>query len=154
MVQLAIGHIDKLKIDDREIRKNSPSYSYETFKELKMENPTADLIWIMGTDTFSNIETWFKYEKFLDEVNILLLKRPGFEVDENSFVNDLFKSKRTMRFSDFFGSTGNIFLLNINPIEITSTEIRNLIRNEKNVTKFLNPEVHAVIKEYKLYESK
>ena len=74
MVQLAIGHIDKLKIDDREIRKNSPSYSYETFKELKTENPTPDLIWIMGTDTFSNIETWFKYEKFLDEVNILLLK--------------------------------------------------------------------------------
>ena len=84
----------------------------------------------------------------------LLEKRPGFDVDENSFVKDLFKSKRIMKFSDFFGSTGNIFLLNINPIEITSTEIRNLIRNEKNVTKFLNPEVHAVIKEYKLYESK
>ena len=51
MTKLALGHIDKVKIDDREIIKETPSYAFLTFKELQKENPNDTLLWIMVSDS-------------------------------------------------------------------------------------------------------
>ena len=152
MVELALKHIDKLRIDDREIKKSSPSYAYETLIELQKENPDDDLIWIMGTDSFLEIETWFEYKKFLQEVNIMVLERPGFVIKEESFVYNLLQSKKVEKLSELESSKGHVFLLKINPIEITSTDIRCLIRDGEDVSKFLDPHVYKIIRENKLYE--
>ena len=41
-----------------------------TFKELQKENPNDTLLWIMGSDSYSKIDTWYNYEEFLEEVNL------------------------------------------------------------------------------------
>ena len=152
LVNLALSHINNLIIDERETLKKSPSYAYLTFKEIQKENPNDTLVWIMGMDSFLEIETWYEYENFLEEVNLLILERPGYELDETSFIQNLLKAKRIYNFQEFKDSKGKIFILPIDPIEVTSTKIRELISNNEDVSALLDGDVYQFIKDQNLYK--
>tara|TARA_Y100000768_G_scaffold223966_1_gene169078 strand:+ start:2553 stop:3182 length:630 start_codon:yes stop_codon:yes gene_type:complete len=152
MVELALSHLGKLRIDSREILKSSPSYAYETLSELRTEYPDDNLIWIMGVDSFIKIETWFEYGKFLEAINFIILERPGFKIDDESFAGKTYKNKKIARLSESFAGVGKIFFLKINPIEITSTNIRELISKNLDASKFLDPRIHKIINSKGLYK--
>ena len=103
-------------------------------------------------DSFLEIETWYEYEHFVDEVNLLVLERPGYEIDETSFVQKLLKAKRILNFQEFKDSKGKIFILPIDPIEVTSTEVRELIANSEDVSALLDSDVYQFIKDQNLYK--
>ena len=62
MVSSAFKNIDKVVIDDREIKKKDPSYAISTLKELIKENQEHSFIWIMGSDSFAGINSWYKWK--------------------------------------------------------------------------------------------
>ena len=103
-------------------------------------------------DSFLKIETWYEYENFLEEVNLLILERPGYEVDETSFVQNLLEAKRILNFQEFKDSKGKIFILPIDPIKVTSTKIRELISNNEDVSALLDNNVYKFIKDQNLYK--
>lgn len=151
LVHLALGHIKNLRIDDREVQKKSPSYAYLTYQEIKNENPKDDLVWIMGSDSFLDLENWYEHVKFLEEVNILVLERPGHTIEESSDISRRLKDKIVLNVEELKNSKGKIFFLKINPIKITSTDIRELIKNDEDVSDLLNKEVYDFIKNKNLY---
>ena len=151
LVHLALGHIKNLRIDDREVQKKSPSYAYLTYQEIKNENPKDDLVWIMGSDSFLDLENWYEHVKFLEEVNILVLERPGHTIEESSDISRRLKDKIVLNVEELKNSKGKIFFLKINPIKITSTDIRELIKNDEDVSDLLNEEVYDFIKNKNLY---
>jgi nicotinate-nucleotide adenylyltransferase len=153
MTELALGNIANLTIDDREVKKKAPSYAYLTLQELKKENPDDILVWIMGSDSFANIDTWYCYEEFIDEVNLLVLERPGYSIQKQSIADNILRSKQTFDLSDLKKNNNKIFLLKINPIEINSTEIRKLIANNEDAAEFLHPNVYQFIKTNNLYKN-
>ena len=153
MTELALGDIANLTIDDREVKKKAPSYAYLTLQELKKENPDDILVWIMGSDSFANIDTWYCYEEFIDEVNLLVLERPGYSIQKQSIADNILRSKQTFDLSDLKKNNNKIFLLKINPIEINSTEIRKLIANNEDTAEFLHPNVYQFIKTNNLYKN-
>ena len=153
MTELALGNIANLTIDDREVEKKAPSYAYLTLQELKKENPDDILVWIMGSDSFANIDTWYCYEEFMDEVNLLVLERPGYSIQKQSIADNILRSKQTFDLSDFKKNNNKIFLLKINPIKINSTEIRELIANNEDAAEFLHPNVYQFIKKNNLYKN-
>ena len=152
MTKLALGHIDKVKIDDREIIKETPSYALLTFKELQKENPNDTLLWIMGSDSYSKIDTWHRYEEFIEEVNLVILSRPDCPIKKDSFAERLLETRKIDDVKGFENQTCKILLLSINPIKLTSTEIRTMISNKNDVSKSLNQDVYKLIKENNLYE--
>ena len=152
MTKLALGHIDKVKIDDREIIKETPSYAFLTFKELQKENPNDTLLWIMGSDSYSKIDTWHRYEEFIQEVNLVILSRPDCPIRKDSFAERLLETRKIDDVKGFENQTCKILLLSINPIKLTSTEIRTMISNKNDVSKSLNQDVYKLIKENNLYE--
>ena len=152
MTKLALGHIDKVKIDDREIIKETPSYAFLTFKELQKENPNDTLLWIMGSDSYSKIDTWHRYEEFIEEVNLVILSRPDCPIRKDSFAERLLETRKIDDVKGFENQTCKILLLSINPIKLTSTEIRTMISNKNDVSKSLNQDVYKLIKENNLYE--
>ena len=103
-------------------------------------------------DSFLEIETWYEYENFLEEVNLLILERPGYEVDETSFIQNLLKAKRILNFQEFKDSKGKILILPVDPIEVTSTEVRELIANNEDVSTLLDSDVYQFIKDQNLYK--
>ena len=152
MTKLALGHIDKVKIDDRVIIKETPSYALLTFKELQKENPNDTLLWIMGSDSYSKIDTWHRYEEFIEEVNLVILSRPDCPIKKDSFAERLLETRKIDDVKGFENQTCKILLLSINPIKLTSTEIRTMISNKNDVSKSLNQDVYKLIKENNLYE--
>ena len=152
MTKLALGNTANLTIDDREVKKKAPSYAYSTLQELKKENPDDILVWIMGSDSFASIDSWYCYQEFIDEVNLLVLERPGYSIQKQSIAYNILRSNQTFDLSDFKKDDNKIFLLKINPIEINSTEIRKLIANNEDATEFLHPNVYQFIKTNNLYK--
>lgn len=151
MVEIALGHIPNLKIDDRELIKNSPSFAYETLVDLKHDYSEDTLLWIMGTDSFLEIETWFAYESFINESHILILQRPNSTIEIDNPYKTRIKQKKQIVKMDFKDLSKSIYLLNINPIEITSTEIRKRIANNENISDLVHSDVNKLIQRNNLY---
>ena len=153
MARNTLGHIKNLKIDDRELIKNSPSFAYETLLELKRDYPEDNFLWIMGTDSFDGIATWYSYKKFVNESNLLILQRPNLNIQtSNPFESEIKKMKRIAK-TDFEDGTTSIFLLDIEPIEITSTEIRKMVANNENIAELVHPKVNKLIQRNNLYQT-
>lgn len=152
MVSSAFQDIDKVIIDDREIKKNDPSYAISTLKELLEENEDNSLVWIMGSDAFSEIDSWYQWQDFIEMVNIIVMVRPNHEISMDSEAFNIMSTRQTIDKESLHAGRGKIYLLKIRPIEITSTEIRNKIIEGKDVSEFLLEEVNELISKGNLYQ--
>ena len=152
MVSSAFHDIDKVVIDDREIKKNDPSYAISTLKELIEENEDNSLVWIMGSDAFSEIDSWYQWQDFVEMVNIIVMVRPNHEISMDSEAFNIMSTRQTIDKESLHAGRGKIYLLKIRPIEITSTEIRNKIIEGKDVSEFLLEEVNELISKGNLYQ--
>ena len=70
MVSSAFKSSENVVIDNREIKKKDPSYAISTLRELIEENPEHSLVWIMGSDAFAEIDSWYQWEDFIKMINI------------------------------------------------------------------------------------
>lgn len=91
------------------------SYSYNVMKEL-IEINDANYYFIIGSDSINNLHTWFEYEKFLQLVNLVVFKRPGYDID--LIMLEEYRNK----------TSKEIFYYDDLQMEISSTNIRNLIK--------------------------
>ena len=152
MVSAAFKDIDKVLIDDREIRKKDPSYAISTLEQLIEENLNHSLVWIMGSDAFSEIDSWHKWEDFIKMVNIIVMVRPNHEIPKDSEAYKLLSKSHTIDKGSLNSGREKIYLLRIKPIEISSTDIRNKINKRKDVSEFLLEEVNELIAKRNLYQ--
>ena len=58
MLRLALAGCPQIEVSDLELKREGPSYTYETILHLRKEYPDATLILFMGTDMFLSIHTW------------------------------------------------------------------------------------------------
>ncbi len=107
----------------------------------------------MGTDSFDEIETWYSYEKFVNESNLLILQRPNSYIQTSNPFESEIKNMSRIAKPDFEDGTSSIFLLDIEPIEITSTEIRQMVANNENIDELVHPKVNKLIQRNNLYQT-
>ena len=152
MVTSAFKDVDKVVIDNREIRKKDTSYAISTLKELIEENVDHSLVWIMGSDAFSEIDSWYQWQDFIKMVNIIVMVRPNHEIPFDSEAYKLLSKSHTIDKGSLNSGSEKIYLLRIRPIEISSTDIRNKINEGKDVSEFLLEEVNELITKRNLYQ--
>ena len=115
----AIEGENKLRCSIIEFHLPRPSYTIDTLAYLKEKYPEHNFNIIMGSDSFQNIKKWKNYELLIAEYPILVYKRPGFEIN-----NKL---------------QANITVLDAPLLEISSTNIREMIKKGKSI-RFLVPD--------------
>ena len=120
LIDIAIEGEKKLRTSTIEFSLPTPSYTSDTLIYLKEKYSENNFSIIMGSDSFQNITKWRNYELLLSNYRILVYQRPRFLIENN------------------FGE--NIILLNAPLVDISSTRIRELIKNGKSI-KFLVPDV-------------
>jgi nicotinate-nucleotide adenylyltransferase len=152
MVTSAFKSVDRVVIDDREIRKKDPSYAVSTLKELIQENPDRSLVWIMGSDAFAQIDSWYQWKDFIKMVNIIVMVRPNHEIPIGSEAYKLLRKNHIIDKDSLSSGREKIYLLRIRPIEIRSTDVRNKINKGKDVSEFLLEEVNELINKRNLYQ--
>ena len=83
MLALAIQDQRGLLVDRRELRREGPSYTVDTLRELRGElGPHVPLVWMIGSDSLFELDTWHRWRGLFDLAHILAVGRPGARLDE------------------------------------------------------------------------
>ena len=151
MVNLAFKGINQISGDEREIHREGPSYAIHTATEILEEYHQDNIIWIMGSDAFSEIDTWFEWEDFLNIINILVMARPGSEIDSTSMAGTLILERQTSNIDDLSHGAGKILIVDIDPINISSTQVRSNLAAGETVNELILEDVSDYIDSGKLY---
>jgi nicotinate-nucleotide adenylyltransferase len=133
LVQLALEGETKLKASNIEFKLPKPSYTVNTLAYLAEKYPSHHFTIIMGSDGFQNINKWHNAEVILKNYPILVYKRPGFDI------------------TDTFGAS--VRELEAPLLQISSTHIRKLIRENKSIRYLVPDSVQQEIEKQHYYKS-
>jgi len=146
MLKLAITTYKDLEIDDSEIKKGGKSYTIDTIKKFKANNPNTTLCLIIGIDNFIGLKTWKNWQYFDKFVHLIILQRPNYKNDndnDNNFTQtydkDLLKKQKN----------GLLYFASAPLINISATNIRYKITANENLEKDLPITVINYIKNIK-----
>ncbi|MGB0423418.1 MAG: nicotinate (nicotinamide) nucleotide adenylyltransferase [Flavobacteriales bacterium] len=139
MVELAT--FDNLKVWAKDIEFNlpQPNYTINTLNHLKEEHPDASFTLMMGEDNLKSLHKWKSYEEIISNYNILVYPRAQEEGKQVSKDQNVDMSRITMCQAPV--------------MNISSTFVRNCIKNQKDIRYLVVDEVIEYISEHKLYEA-
>ena len=125
MVQLAVKNYPKMRASNVEFSLPKPSYTIDTLTYLKEKYPNYSFALIMGEDNLDSLPKWKNAEKLMSDYQIIVYPRT-FEGEKKDCE---------------YLQHENISMVNAPIIELSATEIRNMIKEGKNVRPMLPPEV-------------
>ena len=152
MVKKAIIDTPLLSVDDIELRRDKPSYTFDTLYSIQQQLSEQDtLFFILGWDAFCILPTWHRWQELLMYCHILVLQRPHVSAKIPSELSHFLKNK-LVDYQHMTGRVGKIAYLQQTPLDISSTKIRTLLTEGRSV-QFLLPEtVLNYINQHKLYQ--
>lgn len=163
MVRLCFGNKPGFRISDVELSRKGPSYTIDTLRYFSSHcDSQHELMMVVGADAFFEIHTWRAFGGILEQVPLIVVMRPGDEdngdklcIDKaNAYLKDKVATGYQWNpsrscFQHSFKK--NIYLFQGRSWFISSTEIRNRVKNGKNVSSLVQKEVYDYIKEKGLY---
>ncbi|MCX5871950.1 MAG: nicotinate-nucleotide adenylyltransferase [Deltaproteobacteria bacterium] len=152
MTTLACAGNHRFEVSGLELNFAAPSYTVNTLKHFRAER-VNDIYFIMGSDSLSEISTWKDYENLFILANFIVVDRPGISFSEawNNIPIKLLKN--FSQDHDHFTHTSGTLMIpsSIKGLDISSTEIRTLVKNGLSA-KYLTPDpVLDYIREHNLY---
>ena len=130
MVTAAIEGQAGFIIDDREIHRDGPSYSVDTLIDLRAEYPHRSICLIVGMDAFLSLPKWYQWRELLQLAHLIVAHRPGWRAPDMGPLGELLVDRGTGRVGDLHEArAGSIYIHAVTQLEISSSEIRSLIRS-------------------------
>jgi nicotinate-nucleotide adenylyltransferase len=140
MVQVATQAQHGFVVDDRELRRAGPSYSVDTLSALRSEYPLRPLAMIIGMDAFLGLQKWYQWREILQLAHIVVAHRPGWRAPDVGPLGELLADRGTHRIGDLHqAKSGHIYIHDVTQLEISSTDIRELIAVGRD-PRFLMPD--------------
>lgn len=130
LVQEAIRGYDKFRASDFEFGLPRPSYMVNTLRALREAYPSHTFTLIIGSDNWETFPRWHKHKELLAENHLLIYPRPDYPLKES-------------------GIPSNVKLTHAPMMEISSTFIRQALRQGKDVRYFLPHGIYHLLKETK-----
>jgi len=141
MVRAATSGQPGFVVDDREMRRDGPSYTIDTLVSLRKEHPDASLGLIIGMDAFLGLTSWYRWDELLDLAHIIVAHRPGWRAPDMGALGDIIDRHGTHHIDDLHdNSHGQIHIHAVTQLEISSTEIRDIVAAGRD-PRFLMPDV-------------
>ena len=154
MTSLAFRDIEKTVVDNRENLRTGPSHAIETVKQIIAEEGKTKVILIVGSDSFDGIHSWYKWRELISLVDFLILKRLDMPLSKNKNVQDLISPTRFSEDLLLDRKAKSIFEIEMTPLRISSSLIRENIAKGKSIDNLINPLVKDYLKKHGLYGSK
>lgn len=134
MLLLACNDCNYFDVEDVDVKSKKTLYASDTFKLIydKYNSESVEIYFIMGSDNFAKMSTWKDYDEIIKLYRYVVIERPNYKenVNQSNIIYYKLEQKEDM----------------------SATKIRNLIKNKKETTLYLNNKVAEYIKENKLYE--
>lgn len=141
MTSLATMSNDKFIVSDFEIKKRDRSYSTETLKEFHKIYPNTEFYFITGTDAVVDLPNWHEPKELLKLCKFIAVSRPG--MGKESIENKIQEIMSELN--------GNIELLEVPMLQISSTDIRERFKKGKSAKYLLSEIVEQYIYKNNLY---
>ena len=140
MVGLALDGQSGFVLDERELDRDGPSYSVDTLESLKDDYPSTALCLIVGMDAFLGLPRWNRWQRIFELAHVVVAHRPGWRVPYRGPLGEILRARRSRDGKELHAvDAGRIYVHPVTQLEISSTEIRDLIRSG-NDPRFLLPE--------------
>jgi nicotinate-nucleotide adenylyltransferase len=154
MVESAVAGVSPLVVDDRELKRDKPSYTIDTLELMRAEMAAEDqLFLLLGWDAFCGLPTWHRWEELLQHCHILVLQRPDADAEPPDALRNLLAARSVSDPLGLKGPGGQITFVWQTPLAVSATQIRHLLASGKSV-RFLVPDaVLAYIDAHGLYRA-
>ena len=133
MVRLAVEEDDRFRASDIEFRLPTPSYTIDTLAYLEEKNPGRDFQLVMGADGLRTFHKWKHAELIAENYHRLIYPRPGIDMERVSRLP-------------------NATIVDAPLMEISSSFIRNAIREGKDVRHLMPAKAYQYMREMHFYE--
>lgn len=141
MCRLAFEEFPFAEISDYEISQKEVSYTVNTLRHIREVYPNDEIFFIMGGDMLLSFEKWRNYEEILSICTLLAVSRE--ESPEDVKILEKMASK--------LGKYGTARIVPIETFPVSSTEIREKIKNNSDISCYVPKNVVKYISEHDLY---
>ena len=132
LVKLAIGENAQLAASDIEFKLPQPSYTIDTLTYIQEKYPDKEFALIMGGDNLATLHKWKNYELILKNHEILVYKRPQYELGE-------------------LQNHPNVKMFDAPMLNISASYIRKQIKAKKSIRYLVTEEVCNTIETENIY---
>lgn len=147
MVALATVSIDRFRTSTIEVDALEKRYTVETLQAMKEASPSSELLFIIGTDMYQEIETWKNFRQLFDLAHLVIVNRPGFAFRENIAPFHVVQKNQAVTLPQKTG----VFYLPFVEQPISSTAIRDGLKRGEVVSQWLPPLVWSYIERNRVY---
>lgn len=140
LLQFYFGDVPPITISDCELQRGGVSYTVETVEQLKTAHPDAELILLLGTDSFLSFESWYQWEKILSMASIAVFARG--EKNEQALIAE--QKEKLER------QGAKVYMTECRVTPISSTDIRRMLAF-RCADEYLHPKAAAYIQWHGLY---
>ena len=130
MVAQAVKEMDGVRASDYEFKLDKPSYTANTLRRISANYPDREFILTIGADNWVKFHNWRESDFILNNYPIIVYPRQGYPIETLS---------------------GNVTLLNCPLMDISSTQIRQMVHNGTPINELVPASVTRTIKEKGLY---
>ena len=149
MLRTAVAGRSDLVCDDREIRRQGPSYTIDTLTSLRRDLPGKSLCLLLGDDAFNGFADWRDPQDILAIANIAVLQRPGRPPPRPPALDGLLLRHQVEVLNP--ARCGQIRFCPVTQLEIASSDIRQRIAGGRSADFLLPSAVLALIERHGLY---
>ncbi|MCM8710384.1 nicotinate-nucleotide adenylyltransferase [Clostridium sp. SYSU_GA19001] len=142
LVNMAIKEEKRFILSNFEIRNKGLSYTYKTLEYFNTIEPDTEWYFVTGADCLIELESWKSVDRILNLCKLAVFSRPGYNKEEILIHKEIAQKKYNKE----------IIFLDINPLNISSTDIKKMIREGKDVSLFLPKNVYNIVLELGLYK--
>ena len=158
MVKQSLKGHENFFVSDKELIRKGPSFTIDTINEFKKEyGPTTLFYLLMGSDAFLDITTWKHKDQIFEAIQIIIMLRGHWEnynaivsfIDENISKGYIF-NEQDNTFSH--KKKQKIIICKVPKINISSTMIRELVKNNKSIKDLVPANIEKIIRTKELYK--
>ncbi|EIJ36401.1 nicotinate-nucleotide adenylyltransferase [Thiothrix nivea] len=149
MLQAAIASEPCLQADDRELRRDGYSYSFDTLTSIRAEvGGKRPLLFTLGFDAFQHFQSWHRWQEILQLAHLVVVHRPGYSLPPEGWHTPFLGTN-----PDDLHTTpaGNIYSLAVTALDISATDLRTRLKAGKNPRYLLPDTVLGYIQTHQLY---
>jgi nicotinate-nucleotide adenylyltransferase len=158
MLALATAKSETMRLSTIELEAPARPWTIETLGRLQQAHPTAQLFFLMGTDSFADLTTWREYERLVSEYHIIVALRPGY--DGAGAIDEHLPPQLRQRVIDLRGgqlpdetrlAEPHTWLADYVEVDVSASELREAARAGRPIDDFVPPVVARYIEKYRLY---
>lgn len=154
MLELAITDQPGFIVDDRELHREGPSYTVDTLTSLRTEVDRTPLCLILGMDAFDDFHHWHRWQEIPLLAHLLVLHRPGAQLSFSDALGELVARHKLHHYNGLVERpAGGVLFYEVTQLDISATQIRELITHGKSPRYLLPETVRTYIQDQRLYQS-